>query len=184
MRFAAIVVGMAILWPDAALARPRPHPTPPPVPSTATPPISLLTYQPREHDFSVGFPGAPTASFKLLMDGRERLYMDNEGDHLFMVTVTDFLFGAKSDQDAYDRRLRRFAENAGATLVSSQRLTWGAEQGCEGIFTTPQGNLVLVRMAVHRKRLYQAVFWGQGGAGGGDAPDGRKFMDSFRLTDK
>ena len=182
MRFAAIIVGIAIILPDAALARSRPHPTPPAAPPAASSP--LILYLPREHDFSVGFPGSPTTSFKLLMDGRERLYMDNEGEHLFMVTVTDFLFGAKSDQDAYDRRLRRFGENAGATLVSSQRLIWGGEQGCEGIFTTPQGNLVLVRMVVHDKRLYQAVFWGQGGAGGGDAPEGRKFMDSFRLTDK
>ena len=184
MRLATIAVGMAIIWPDAALARSRHHPLQPPVVAASPAPSRLLPYQPKEHDFTVGFPGTPDARFRLLMDGRERLYMDNEGDRLFMVTVTDYMFGAKSDQDAYDRRLLRFGENAGATLVSSRRLAWGGEQGCEGVFNTPQGNLVLVRMAVHHRRLYQAAFWGQGGAGPEEAETGRKFMESFDLTDQ
>jgi len=174
MRLAAIVVGVAIVWPMAALAA-RPVHAPPP------PPTPLIAYTPKEGDFTVAFPGPPKTGFHMLLDGKERVYMDNEGDRLFMVTASTFIFGAKDDQDAYDRRLKRFADNADATLVSSQRLTWGGESGCEGIFTTPQGNLVLVRMAVHDKRLYQAVFWGRGGDGGADAAEGRQFMESFHL---
>ena len=180
MRFTAVVVvGLALILPaPLALAK---HLPPPATPITVPAPSPLLMYQPKERDFSIGFPGAPKTSFRMLMDGRERVYMDNEGDRLFMVTATSFLFGAKTDQAAYDRRLKRFGENADATLVSSQRLIWGGEQGCEGVFTTAQGNLVLVRLLVHEKRLYQAVFWGRGGAGGQDAEEGGAFLESFRL---
>jgi len=172
MRFAAIAVGLALLWPMAAAAA---------KPSLA--PAVAGSFAPHEHDFTVAFPGIVKTGFHMLLAGRERLYMDNEGDRLFMVTASSFLLGAHADEQAYDRRLKRFADNAGATLVSSQRLKWGDDVGCEGLFTTPQANLVLVRMVVHDKRLYQAVFWGKSGVGGADADEGRRFMDSFRLTD-
>jgi len=144
----------------------------------------MLNFTPKEGDFTVAFPSPPKVGFHMLLDGKERLYTDNEGDRLFMVTASTFIFGAKDDQEAFDRRMKRFADNAGATLASSRRLPWGGESGCEGVFTTAQGNLVLVRMVVHDKRLYQAVFWGSGGVGDADAAEGRRFLDSFHLTDR
>jgi hypothetical protein len=182
MRLAGIVVGaiiaagIASAWPAGApAARPAHGRPPPPAPSL---------YTAKEGDFSVAFPGTPKTGLHMLLGGKERLYMDNEGDRLFMVTASSFLFGARTDPQGYDRRLKRFADNAGAVLVSSRRLTWGGDSGCEGVFTTPQGNLVLVRMVVHDKRLYQAVFWGRGGIADPDAAEGRRFLDSFRLTDR
>jgi hypothetical protein len=183
MRLAAIVVAVAMVWPTGVLAAKAGRPHPPALPPPP-PPAPMILFAPKERDFTVSFPGPPRTGFHMLLDGKERLYMDNEGDRLFMVTASSFIFGAKADQDAYDRRLKRFADNADATLVSSQRLNWGGESGCEGVFTTPQGNLVLVRMAVHDKRLYQAVFWGRGGVGGDDTAEGRRFLESFHLTDR
>jgi len=79
----------------------------------------MLNFTPKEGDFTVAFPSPPKVGFHMLLDGKERLYTDNEGDRLFMVTASTFIFGAKDDQEAFDRRMKRFADNAGATRAAS-----------------------------------------------------------------
>lgn len=183
MRFAACAVGiaavwgLAALWPTGALAAVQSH-----APPALVAPTPASLFEPKEHDFTVAFPGLPKVGFRLFKDGRERTYLDNEGDRLFMVTASSFLLGARNDDEAYDRRLRQFAANMGATLASRLRINWGGDGGWEWLFTTPQGARILVRMTVHDKRLYQAVY--QGVDEDSTTVQGRRFMESFQLLDR
>jgi hypothetical protein len=186
MRFAALAVGLVMIWPTSGLAARRSHASPPPAAVPAAPaqpvPPPPPPFEPKERDFTVGFPGAPRVGFKLVVDGKERSYLDNEGDRLFMVTASTFMFGAKTDDQAFDRRLNQFAVNMGATLASRERVNWCGNQGWEAVFTTPQGTRILVRLMVHDKRLYQAVYQGPGDNSA--TAQGYRFMDSFRLLDR
>ena len=176
MRLGAIVVGLALIG-TAALANlalsgvVRAE-------TVLIPAALSAPYEPREHDFSLAFPGQPKVGFKVFADGSERTYMDNQGSNLFMATASSFLLGAKADDASCNRRLGQFAKVFGAALTSKRPVVWGGVPGWEATFTSPGGDLILVRMTVHDKRLYQAIYRGEGPAA---IIQGRQFMESFRL---
>ena len=137
-------------------------------------------YRPHEGDFSIDFPKPPDAGGRLTGNGRERVYMDNEGDQLFLVTVVDYYLGGNSSEAVFNERLREFALADDATLVSSRKLNWGGEPAWEATLSAGASQIT-VRMTMHRGRLYQAVY--QGLTYDVRQDQGRKFLDSLRWTD-
>jgi len=171
MRIVALIVVFAMTAPGlfasglcrAALMPPDPH-----------------AYKPREGDFSIDFPKAPNASGRLIGNGRERVYMDNEGDQFFLVTVVDYYLGGNSSEAVFNERLRKFALADDATLLSSRKINWSGEPAWEATLSAGVSDIT-VRMAMHRGRLYEAVY--QGLAHDVREAQGRKFLESLRWTD-
>jgi hypothetical protein len=137
-------------------------------------------YKPREGDFSIDFPKTPDASGRLTGNGRERVYMDNEGDQFFLVTVVNYYLGGNSSEAVFNERLRKFALADDATLLSSRKMNWGGEQAWEATLNAGVSDII-VRMAMHRGRLYEAVY--QGLTHDVREAQGRRFLDSLRWTD-
>jgi hypothetical protein len=152
-----------------------------PIPcAAALMPTDPGAYRPHEADFSIDFPKAPDAGNRLTGNGRERVYMDNEGDQLFLVTVVNYYLGGNSSEAVFNERLRKFALADDATLVSSRKLDWAGEPAWEATLSAGASNII-VRMTMHRGRLYQAVY--QGLAHDVRQSEGRKFLDSLRWID-
>lgn len=166
MRTAALIVLFAMAGPGLSAA--------------ALMPADPSAFRPHEGDFSIDFPKAPDASNRLTANGRERVYMDNEGDQLFLVTVVNYYLGANSSEAVFNERLRKFALADDATLLSSRKLDWGGEPAWEGTLNAGVSDIT-VRMTMHRGRLYQAVY--QGLSHDIRQDQGRKFLDSLRWTD-
>ena len=137
-------------------------------------------YRPREGDFSIDFPKTPDAGSRLTGAGRERVYMDNEGDQLFLVTVVNYYLGGNSSEAVFNERLRKFALADDATLLSSRKLDWNGEAAWEATLSAGASQIT-VRMTMHRGRLYQAIY--QGLAYDVRQAGGRKFLDSLRWID-
>ena len=137
-------------------------------------------YRPREGDFSIDFPKVPNASGRLTNNGRERVYMDNEGDQFFLVTVVNYYIGGDSSEAVFNERLRKFALADDATLLSSRKIKWSGEAAWEATLSAGVSDIT-VRMAMHKGRLYEAVY--QGLAHDVREAQGRKFLDSLRWTD-
>ena len=166
MRTAALIVLFAMAGPGLCAA--------------ALMPADPGAFRPHEGDFSIDFPKPPDASNRLTGNGRERVYMDNEGDQLFLVTVVNYYLGANSSEAVFNERLRKFALADDATLLSSRKLDWGGEPAWEGTLNAGVSDIT-VRMTMHRGRLYQAVY--QGLSHDVRQDQGRKFLDSLRWTD-
>ena len=137
-------------------------------------------YRPHEGDFSIDFPKTPDASSRLTGNGRERVYMDNEGDQLFLVTVVNYYVKGNASEGMFNERLRNFALADDATLLSSRKVTWAGETAWEGTLSVGVSDIV-VRMAMHRGRLYEAIY--QGVAEDPREATGRKFLDSLQWRD-
>jgi len=166
MRIAALIVVFAMTAPaecGAALMPPDPQ-----------------AYKPHEGDFSIDFPKTPDASSRMIGNGRERIYMDNEGDQLFLVTVVNFYLGGNASEAMFTERLRKFALADDAALLSTQKVSWGGEPAWEATLSAGVSDIV-VRMAMHRGRLYEAVY--QGLSHDVREDQGRKFLGSLRWTD-
>jgi hypothetical protein len=143
-------------------------------------PSDPQAYKPHEGDFSIDFPKAPNASGRLTGNGRERVYMDNEGDQLFLVTVVNYYLGGDSSEAVFNARIRKFALADNATLVSSRKIIWSGEPAWEATLSAGSAD-VIVRMTMHSGRLYEAIY--QGLAHDVREAQGRKFLDSLRWTD-
>jgi hypothetical protein len=137
-------------------------------------------YRPREGDFSIDFPKAPAASGRLIGNGRERVYMDNEGDQFFLVTVVNYYLGGNSSEAVFNERLRKFALADDATLLSSRKIDWSGEPAWEATLSAGVSDII-VRMTMHKGRLYEAVY--QGLAHDVREDQGRRFLNSLRWTD-
>jgi hypothetical protein len=166
MRMVALIVLLAMTGPGLCLA--------------ALMPPDPQAFRPREGDFSIDFPRPPDAKGRLTASGRERVYMDNEGDQLFLVTVVNYYLGGDSSASVFNERLRKFALADDATLLSSRKINWSGEPAWEATLSAGVSDII-VRMAMHRGRLYEAVY--QGLAHDVRAAQGRKFLDSLRWTD-
>ncbi len=143
-------------------------------------PADPSAYRPHEGDFSIDFPKTPDAGNRLTGNGRERVYMDNEGDQLFLVTVVNYYLGGNSSEAVFNERLRKFALADDATLVSSRKVDWAGEPAWEATLSAGVSDIIL-RMTMHRGRLYQAIY--QGLAHDVREDQGRKFLESLRWTD-
>src|SRR5271155_3355384 len=140
MRFAALIVLFAMTAPGAfAPARCM----------AALMPRDPDAYKPREGDFCIDFPKAPQASGRLTGKGGERVYMDNEGDQLFLVTVANYFLGGHSSEAVFNERLRKFALADDATLLSSRKIDWSGEPAWEARLSVGVSDII-VRMAMHR----------------------------------
>ena len=171
MRIAALIVLFAMT--AAGLFAPAPG-------LAALMPPDPHAYKPHEGDFSIDFPKPPNASGRLIGNGRERVYMDNEGDQFFLVTVVNYYLGGSSSEAVFNDRLRKFALADDATLLSSRKINWSGEPAWEATLSAGVSDII-VRMAMHRGRLYEAVY--QGLAHDVREAQGRKFLDSLRWTD-
>ncbi len=143
-------------------------------------PRDLDAFKSQEGDFCIDFPKPPAASSRLTGHGRERVYMDNEGDQLFLVTVVNYYLGADASAAVFKERLRRFALADDATLLSSRRIDWSGEPAWEGVLSAGVSDIV-VRMTLHKGRLYEAIY--QGLSQDVRAEQGRKFLESLRWMD-
>jgi hypothetical protein len=166
MRIAALIVLFAMIAPGWCAA--------------ALMPPDANAYKPREGDFSIDFPKTPEASGRLTGNGRERVYMDNEGDQFFLVTVANYFLGGHASEAVFNERLRKFALADDATLLSSRKINWSGEVAWEARLSVGVSDII-VRMAMHRGRLYEAVY--QGLEHDVREDQGRKFLDSLRWTD-
>jgi len=168
MRIAALIVAVAMIAPAPCVG--------------AVMPSDPGAYTPREGDFSIDFPKLPDTSGRLTGNGRERVYMDNEGDQLFLVTVVNFYLGANASEATFNDRLRRFALADDAALLSSRKIVWGGEPAWEAVLSAGVSDIV-VRMAMHKGRLYEAIYQGVASEDPHTAR-GRKFLESMRWTDE
>jgi len=166
MRIVALIVLLAMTAPGVGLA--------------ALMPPDPQAYKPREGDFSIDFPKTPDASGRMIGNGRERVYMDNEGDQFFLVTVMNYYLGANSSEAVFNARLRKFALADDATLLSSRKINWSGEPAWEATLNAGVSDIT-VRMAMHHGRLYEAIY--QGLTHDVREAQGRKFLDSLRWTD-
>jgi len=171
MRIAALIVLFAMTAPSLLASGPCGAALMPPDPDA---------YKPHEGDFSIDFPKPPDARGRLIGNGRERVYMDNEGDQLFLVTVVNYYLGGNSSEAVFNERLRKFALADDATLLSSRKINWSGEPAWEATLSAGVSDIT-VRMAMHSGRLYEAIY--QGLAHDVREAQGRKFLDSLRWTD-
>ena len=171
MRFAALIVLFAMT--ASGLCAPTPG-------FAALMPPDPQAYKPHEGDFSIDFPKAPNASGRLTGNGRERVYMDNEGDQLYLVTVVNYYLGGSSSEAVFNERIRKFALVDGATLVSSRKINWSGELAWEARLSAGASDII-VRMTMHRGRLYEAIYHGL--AHDVREEQGFRFLDSLRWTD-
>jgi hypothetical protein len=171
MRIAALIVLFAMTAPVLCAPNPCVAAMMPPDPGA---------YKPHEGDFSIDFPKPPDVRGRLIGNGRERVYMDNEGDQFFLVTVVDYYLGGNSSEAVFNERLRKFALADNATLLSSRKINWSGEPAWEATLSAGVSDIT-VRMAMHRGRLYEAIY--QGLAHDVREAQGRKFLDSLRWTD-
>jgi hypothetical protein len=58
-----------------------------PDPAAAALILAIRGPTPRKGAFTIDFPKTPNASGRLSSEGRERIYLDNDGDQLFLITV-------------------------------------------------------------------------------------------------
>lgn len=167
MRGSAIVAAIALAWTATAAAQ--------------------VAFSPPEGDFSAVFPKAPEvhggASSDPSQPADDRSYLDDEGDHAFLVAVSQFRAGvvpAAPDAGFYDRALDLFAKGSGADKQSSRPVSLGGRPAIEGTLKTPDGGAMVVRLVARGARVY-TVAWAHPEAQT-STEDGERFFDSFKFT--
>lgn len=167
MRGSAIIAAIALAWAASANAQ--------------------AAYSPPERDFSAAFPKPPTVHAGGATDpskpGGDRSYVDDEGDHGFLVAVSQFRDGvvpAAPDAGFYQRALDIFIKASGSDKQSSRPVSLAGRPAVEGVIRTPDGSVMAVRLVAKGNRVY-TVAWAHPAAVTSTV-DGDHFFDSFAFV--
>ena len=143
-------------------------------------------FTPPEGDFSVAFPGPPSAHAapaKRMSDVAYRRYVDQERDRAFIVDVAAYPEGdlpPSPDGAIYDRLMRSHADEDSSKLVSTRAARLAGRPCLEGTFTDPQGNIEVMRVLMVGDRIFKLSYAYADGVEDPAAP--AAFFGSFKLT--
>jgi hypothetical protein len=167
MKGSAIFAGIVLAWAATAAAE--------------------VAFSPPEGDFSAVFPKAPEVGGDTSTDPsqavQDRTYLDDEGDHGFLVSVSQFRTGvvpAIPDVDFYRRALDLYTKGSGSDKLSSRPVSVGGQPAIEGTLKTPDGATMVVRLVARGSRVY-TLAWTHPAAQI-STEGGERFFNSFRFV--